>query len=1787
MSQSAWKRRTAFAWLFRNVLALIATALFFTCTCWAQNYVPLQPDNTLTPADPIGVPPKPSTAGTFEAVGNTSGALSFFLPVLSLPQRGGWTLTLGYFNTSPQWSLRQDTTVSVSNAPPLPATTNMTYTDGFQQYPSIGPLQLNLPTLQASIEYTGDVVEYIPEVKETQEVPVLCVTNWVFNDWRGNKHQFTNRAVCSSNGTPTGNGNAEDLLNVGDSTDGSWLSLDTSSYTSAIYVRTKDGTVYQFPGGINPFASCGTTCYLSGGRASSSASYYSKIFSSMSDSNGNTITYNGSASTLTDTIGRTISLGGSGITYTDSNGRSETIQATETFQQQQNYSLSPALSCQPNVVPTNVNLTIENGTISSVPGTPVTYTIALPGSGSNRTYTLLFDGLDNLTEITYPGGGYTKYVYQFTSGYQRYEGLIKITEPVEEVAQKRECPSGSCSSAQELVTTYAPRLASIGPYNVSMVVTDPMGDVTSVSNQNLNPNYASYHNDGTSDNTVAVHEMSRSISSGTTLLRTIQTAYTPYIKGADVEVPSQVTNTLNDVSPAISAVTNYQYESFSINLCFNGCGSVTTNIDNPTEIDEYDYSGAHLRATAQTWEPSSAFTPPHILDRLQSRTITDPASGVQQTLNYGYNSNGDITSKTVGGTSVTSLTTNYLRDSFGNITQVTDPKSNVTKFGYTDNWKDSACPSLGASAYLTSITDALNHATNFQYYSCTGLKASAADPNGVTTSFTYDALGRSTLTTFPDTGSIAITYVDSVPNSLTVNSLINANTGLTRTQITTLDGYDRKVETQLTSDPDGTDRVDTTYDSVGRVASVSNAYRTTSDSTYGITTYQYDALDRATLVDDPDCSPACSVVTTTYSGNVTTVTDEAGKKRKSQIDALGRLTNVWEDPSGSDYQTNYSYDAFGNLTNVVQNGSRARTFSYNAFSQLTSATNPESNTITYSYDNDGNLLTKIAYAENQTDSTPTSSHGSFSICCTAQVLDQGTIYVTVGTFNTQVNYNNTSTVNSIASALSGALNGSGLVTASVSGSTVNMTSIATGAGANYALSSSSSGQLQPPKFHATPSGSTMTGGSNPPTVTISYSYDALNRVTKKAYTDGTPTVTYLYDGQTVSGCTPTLAISDGIYRRTGMCDGTGNEAWSYDLMGRVLSDQRTTSSVSETTKYVYFPYVDGSIYQLTYPSGRTITYSTGGSGLPLSAVDTANSINYVTNVHYTPAGSVTSLQNGPNLYSTYIYNNRLQPCWMYATTGTALPWSTTLCSGTHTTGNILDLKYNLNAGAGDNGNVAGITNNRNTARTQTFTYDSLNRLYTAETQGTSGTTCFGFQFSPDPWGNLTATSTLSGYGGCTSTTPYAFSVTVNGNNQVSTSGFKYDAAGNMMSDGINSYVWNGEGQVTSTTGAVTYSYDGEGKRVEKSGGTIYWYGMNGDALDETDLSGSMTNSSFSEYVFFGGKRIARRDSSGTVFYYIADHLGSSREMVQSGQTSPCYDADFLPYGQEVDYTNSCGSHYKFTGKERDTETGNDNFGARYVRSNLGRFTSPDPLGGSLIDPQTLNKYSYVRNNPETLADPTGLYTVNCGNGKPKACLSAASDFEKARKRDLKSKNAATRADAAAYGSPTDKNGITVVFGDPGKGKNGNTQVTGLHKNEDGSFSAEATVTIRPGQSATDLATTVGHEGQHVEDADGFAATVTPEGYYDLSKNLFQLQTEINAYRITNAILSDEGLSENFGTCGDGPCILGEGVKDPDATIRQFLANPANGYGLTDANPGFRQFREITVPNPAPAKTVPQ
>ena len=159
---------------------------------------------------------------------------------------------------------------------------------------------------------------------------------------------------------------------------------------------------------------------------------------------------------------------------------------------------------------------------------------------------------------------------------------------------------------------------------------------------------------------------------------------------------------------------------------------------------------------------------------------------------------------------------------------------------------------------------------------------------------------------------------------------------------------------------------------------------------------------------------------------------------------------------------------------------------------------------------------------------------------------------------------------------------------------------------------------------------------------------------------------------------------------------------------------------------------------------------------------------------------------------------------------------------------------------------------------------------TAQTSSTSGSNCWGESYTIDEWANLTAIAALSGYGSCTQES--GLNVTATTSNQLSSTGFSYDATGNMLTDGSHTYGFNAESEIKSAAG-LGYNYDGDGNRVEKSTGKYYWYGAGTEIPDESDGDGAFLD----EYVFFAGKHVAMRNVfKGNIYYYEEDMLGNSR-----------------------------------------------------------------------------------------------------------------------------------------------------------------------------------------------------------------------------------------------------------------------------------------------------------------------
>jgi len=313
------------------------------------------------------------------------------------------------------------------------------------------------------------------------------------------------------------------------------------------------------------------------------------------------------------------------------------------------------------------------------------------------------------------------------------------------------------------------------------------------------------------------------------------------------------------------------------------------------------------------------------------------------------------------------LQTHAQHDQCGNLRNAWDAKGNQSQIEYSSAY-NYAYPTLtrtaipdpagqhGSSAAFVSTSS---------YDSNTGFVTSTVDANNVTTTLEYnDVLNRSTRTVrasgTAQQSQTSVSYDDANHVITTTGDQNSYNDNVLKSQLI-YDGLGRTIETRQYEGGTNYIAVRRQYDSMGRVYKTSNPFRPWQSETAVWTTSAFDALGRVVSVTTPDSA----VVASSYSGNTVTVTDQTGKSRKSVTDALGRLAQVYEDPSGLNYLTSYSYDPLDNLTTVSQ-GSQSRTFVYDSLKRLTSATNPESGTICYGtvsggqcqangYDANGNL----------------------------------------------------------------------------------------------------------------------------------------------------------------------------------------------------------------------------------------------------------------------------------------------------------------------------------------------------------------------------------------------------------------------------------------------------------------------------------------------------------------------------------------------------------------------------------------------------------------------------------------------------------------------------------------------------------------------------------------------------------------------------------------------------------------------------------------------------------------
>ena len=316
-------------------------------------------------------------------------------------------------------------------------------------------------------------------------------------------------------------------------------------------------------------------------------------------------------------------------------------------------------------------------------------------------------------------------------------------------------------------------------------------------------------------------------------------------------------------------------------------------------------------------------------------------------------------------------------------------------------------------------------------------------------------------------------------------------------------------------------------------------------------------------------------------------------------------------------------------------------------------------------------------------------------------------------------------------------------------------------------------------------------------------------------------------------------------------------------------------------------------------------------------------------------------------------------------TGTSFPAS----SGASLTGGADSYQYpttpySANLTYFPNGNVA--TANENVNGNWTYGYDDFNRLASSSKTGASYT--YVYDRYGNRWqqnGPLSSILTFS-----------------SGNNRMD--GYSYDAAGNVLNDNAgHSFTYDADNRIIQVGTNVTYVYDGEGRRIRRviSGSSVdFLYELAGREVAEMNSSGGWNRGE----VFAAGRHIATYNNSTTYFTH-ADWLGTERSR-STVTGAVCQTTSSLPFGDGVLTTGNCNpSPNFFTGKERDSETANDYFGARYYSSTMGRWMSPDWVAiptavpyADVSDPQSLNLYSYAHNNPVSLEDTDGHKDDQCG-----------------------------------------------------------------------------------------------------------------------------------------------------------------------------------------------------------------
>ena len=388
---------------------------------------------------------------------------------------------------------------------------------------------------------------------------------------------------------------------------------------------------------------------------------------------------------------------------------------------------------------------------------------------------------------------------------------------------------------------------------------------------------------------------------------------------------------------------------------------------------------------------------------------------------------------------------------------------------------------------------------------------------------------------------------------------------------------------------------------------------------------------------------------------------------------------------------------------------------------------------------------------------------------------------------------------------------------------------------------------------------------------VNYTYDALNRLTAVQFSDSCQDITYTYDS---------TSVTNGKGRLTGRVDPSGSYVFYYDVHGNLTKEEKTINSVLYTTQYAYNK--DNNLTSVTYPTGRTVTFTLDVTGKP-TQVDTTlngNPKTLASSITYLPYGGITGLTYGNTLSLSQGYDNQyrtssiivgslINRAYGYDANGNIIsdidaigpPWIEAFeDAGIYTyqqaTNKLTQIQGELNVvyGYDANGNIV-------TANNRTFTYDLSNRLITVQ----EGSTTLG------------------------------------------------------------QYVYNALNQRI--------------KKTVQGQTTIFHYDLRGHLIVETSASGQ----TLVEYFYFGDQPLAMIRPTETLYYYHNDHLGTPQILTNDSGTVS-WKAVYGPFGETEISVQTVENPLRFPGQYYDQETGLHYNWNRYYDPKTGRYLMPDPIG---------------------------------------------------------------------------------------------------------------------------------------------------------------------------------------------------------------------------------------------------